>query len=431
MILLSPVLVLLAFPALAATAYLAVLTVLSRRTRPPLASARRLRFDVVVPAHDEEAGIKRTVRNLRSLDWPRDRFRVLVVADNCSDRTAERAEAAGATVLVRRDRTRRGKGYALKFAFERVLSDGFADAAVVVDADSVASPNLLSAFAARLEAGELAVQSVNSVLNHDASWRTRLMALAFVLFNDVRSLGRARLGVSCGLRGNGMCITREALTRVPQQAFSIVEDLEYGICLGLAGIRVAYAHEASVKSEMISSESASRSQRRRWEAGRIALMRVYGTDLLVAAIRGRSLLLLDLALDVLMPPLSWIVVYTGLGTSAAGMMMLANAAPPMALAVWLLPCGFLAAYVLRGAVVSAMGLRGLAALAWAPAFIAWKFAVLITCPPQQSANWVRTAREPQTHSTFSDFGRRRPGTRGEVLLPPPARRDPDGLSGIR
>ena len=217
--------------------YLLLLALMSRTTLPPVCSSREVRFVVVVPAHNEERGIARTVDNLLGLDWPRDRFRALVVADNCRDATAARAAEAGAEVLVRIDPDRRGKGYALERAFEQVLSAGGADAVVVIDADTIASPNLLSAFAARLELGALAVQAEYAVLNPDASWRTRLMTLAFALFHDVRSRGRERLRLSCGLRGNGMCFASEALRRVPHRAFSLVEDIEYGIRLGLEGIR--------------------------------------------------------------------------------------------------------------------------------------------------------------------------------------------------
>ncbi len=393
MTLLDAALVVLALPALVATGYLALLAVLSRRGPAAAPASRRLRFDVVVPAHDEEAGIARTVSSLLALDWPSDRFRVLVVADNCTDRTAERAEASGALVLVRRDARRRGKGYALGFAFERVLADGVADAAVVVDADTVATRNLLSAFAARLEAGELAVQARNTVLNADASWRTRLMALAFVLINEVRSLGRERLRVSCGLRGNGMCISREALRRAPYEAFSIAEDLEYGIVLGEAGIRVAYAGEACVQSEMVTGERASRSQRRRWEGGRRALRRRYVSTLLRSALRDRSPVLLDLALDLLVPPLAWVAAYAALGAAAAGLASLAPGGAVAAPACWGGSLILLATYVARGWQLSPLGIRGLASLAWLPFFVVWKIWTTATRPAAESTEFVRTARE--------------------------------------
>src|SRR3954464_13680475 len=114
--------ILVSLPVLACTTYLFVLVLLSGRRKAPTPPPPTLRFDIIVPSHNEEAGIAETVTSLLALDYPKDRFRVLVVADNCSDRTADLARAAGATVLERQSATERGKGYALNFAFERVLA---------------------------------------------------------------------------------------------------------------------------------------------------------------------------------------------------------------------------------------------------------------------------------------------------------------------
>ncbi|TMA14399.1 MAG: glycosyltransferase, partial [Deltaproteobacteria bacterium] len=181
-------------PFLGACAYLFALTLLSAslRTRLP-EGPPALRFGIVVPAHDEEAGIAATVRSLLALDYPRELFRVFVVADNCSDATASRAREAGATVLERHDLERRGKGYALEYAFGVLLRDGRADALVVVDADTVVSRNLLTAFAHRLEDGEDAVQADYAVRNVFASWRTLLMSVALGLVHVVRPIARERL----------------------------------------------------------------------------------------------------------------------------------------------------------------------------------------------------------------------------------------------
>src|SRR5688572_20949300 len=108
------VLTLIALPGLLAALYLGVLALVARRESGPAASSSSLRFDIVVPAHDEEEGIAATVASLLDIDYPRERFRVLVVADNCADATADRAAAAGAQVLVREDAELRGKGYALE-----------------------------------------------------------------------------------------------------------------------------------------------------------------------------------------------------------------------------------------------------------------------------------------------------------------------------
>src|SRR5262245_53083259 len=110
---------LLALPLVLGCVYLLLLTLASLwPSAPPAPAGSRVRFLVrfggVVPAHDEESGIARTVRNLLAMDWPKDAFRVLVVADNCHDQTAQRARDAGALVIERFDGDRRGKGYALE-----------------------------------------------------------------------------------------------------------------------------------------------------------------------------------------------------------------------------------------------------------------------------------------------------------------------------
>jgi GT2 family glycosyltransferase len=381
-----------ALPVLVVSGYLGFLALLSWRARAPRPAAPHLRFDIVVPAHDEERGISRTVRSLLSVDYPAELRRVVVVADNCSDATAERAAAAGARVLVRNDPGRTGKGYALDAAFSWSLADGFADAAVVVDADTVASPGLLHAFAARLERGAGAVQARNGVQNPEAGWRTRLMAIAFALFNEVRSISRERLRLSCGLRGNGMCISTALLREVPYGAFSVVEDLEYGIQLGLAGHRVWYAGEAGVASEMVASEAASRSQRRRWEGGRRRLRRDHGAGLLSTALRRHDPVLLDLAADVLVPPLSLVAIAAGTGLALTGASSVAAGRPLVALYAWGASCALVAGYVVRGWAVSGTGLQGLADLLYAPVFVAWKVALALHDRLSPHA-WVRTARE--------------------------------------
>ena len=308
-------LLVLSLPLLAAASYLLAATVLSRRLPVPPAPAVERRFRFIVPAHNESAGIAATVKSLLGVDYPAPSFDVLVVADNCEDDTAEQARAAGALVLERHDLERRGKGYALLLAFSDLPPE--VDAVVVVDADTLVSSNLLRAFAARRSLGAVAIQADYAVRNPNASWRTRLIAIAFGAFHIVRSRARERLALSCGLRGNGMCFSAALLAEVPHQAFSIVEDVEYGLRLGEAGYRVHYADEAHVYGEMVSTAAAASSQRRRWEEGRNELVRRNGLRLLRAGLVRRSRLLFDLALDLLIPPLSRIAVLSLLGALLA------------------------------------------------------------------------------------------------------------------
>ena len=379
-------------PVLAASGYLAALAA-AARPLTPLAPNDRIRFDVLVPAHDEAAGIASTVASLLALDYPRERYRVIVVADNCTDDTATRARAAGALVLERHDDALRGKGYALAHAYAVCLSEGVADAVVVVDADTVVSSNLLRAFAARFAAGEASVQAEYGVRNAAASWRTRLMAVAFACYHTTRSLGRERLALSCGLRGNGMGFTLDTLRHHPHTAFSRVEDVEYGVALGAAGVRVAYVPEATVLGEMPATAEAAQTQRERWEDGRSGLVRRLVPILGRAAWVRRDRVPLDLAADLLVPPLTTLVAVALLGTIAATAATWLGWASAASVATWGAAVVCLAAYVARGAALAGHGPRVLLDLAWAPVYAAWKLAVALR-PRTRGEAWVRTARTP-------------------------------------
>jgi glycosyltransferase involved in cell wall biosynthesis len=374
-----------------AAAYLLFATLLSAPLPRPVVAAPSRRFRFVVPAHNESAGITETVRSLLAVDYPSELFEVVVIADNCTDDTAEKAAAAGATVMVRHDKEKRGKGYALDHVFSATPPE--VDAVVVIDADTLISPNLLRAFAARRDLGARAVQADYAVRNPDAGWRTRLIAIAFGAFHIVRSRARERLSLSCGLRGNGMCFSTELLREIPHRAYSVVEDVEYGVRLGEAGYRVHYADEAHVYGEMVTTSAAANTQRRRWEEGRKALIREHAGRLLSAGLRRPSRVLLDLALDLYIPPLSRIAVGVFLGTLAAAGLLLGVQAGRLSLAAYGLGLVSVVAYVLRGWSVSGTGLRGLLDLALAPVYVLWKLTLRFKKPPRATAEWVRTERE--------------------------------------
>jgi 1,2-diacylglycerol 3-beta-glucosyltransferase len=378
-------------PVLAAAGYLGVATLFSGALRTPTAGTLTRRFRFVVPAHNESAGIADTVASLLTVDYPRDLFEVVVVADNCSDDTAAKARLAGATVIERHDSEKRGKGYALDLAFS--LTPPEVDAVVVVDADTLVSPNLLRAFSARRDLGAKAVQADYAVRNPNAAWRTRLIAVAFGAFHIVRSRARERLGLSCGLRGNGMCFARELLQEIPHRAYSVVEDVEYGLRLGEAGHRVHYTDEAHVYGEMVTSAASANTQRRRWEEGRKALVRENAFRLLRAGLAQRDRVQLDLALDLLVPPLSTIALGALLGEMVALGAVVVFGAPGVALVAFGGALGSVGAYVLRGWMLSGTGARGLLDLGLAPVYVGWKLALKFKQPPRATSEWVRTKRE--------------------------------------
>lgn len=372
---------------------LAIVTATSRRRQelPTLHSSGQnclSRFLVLIPAHDEERSLPQTLHSMDQLDYPQSHYDVCVIADNCTDNTSKVAAAWGARVLERQSPIR-GKGAALSFAFEHLPLERY-DGIVIIDADTVPSPNLLHAFHDSLSAGEVAIQGTYRVLNATDNWRTELMNLAFVLVHEVRGIARQKLGLSCGLKGNGMCFHPDLLRNTPPSGNSVTEDLEYTISLSLARQRVAYVPHAVVYATMPTGESASTTQRERWESGRWELLHRFAGPLLRSALTQRNGLALDVLMELSIPPLAHLAVAmcaVGSAALASSLFML-----PLWLTLAETICGLAALvfYVVVGhrwvSVRSSLPRLVFYSLRYA----AWKMTRTAFWRPQ--ATWIRTAR---------------------------------------
>lgn len=357
------------------------------------------RLLLVIPAHDEEAMISTTVRSCLAARYPRDRFTVHVIADNCNDLTADRAREAGAIVYERSHPTLRSKGHALEEFFTIVAdakpATGSYDAAVLVDADTEVDPDALGWFAAALRRGDDWVQGYYTVANADATWRTRLMTYAFSLINGAWMLGLDRLGLGVGLKGNGMMFSRRGLLRFPWRAHGLVEDMEFAWMLRLAGERVRFEPHAIVRGEMVSQGGkAAESQRIRWEAGRAELRSRFRPQILDAARLG-VMASLGYLLDLQFPPLGTLVVLATTSTLVAGLVALISQgiAERIASVVTIVDATMLAAiflYVGCPFYVMRLPVRYASSLIAVPGYLIWKSIRVIGRSP---VAWVRTPRE--------------------------------------
>lgn len=357
--------------------------------RAPAPAPARAHFAILIPAHDEELLLPHLLESLAALEYPRALYSVHVVADNCADGTAAAATAGGAAMYERRDESRRGKGYALRYLFERLREGGVdVDAYIVVDADSVVSPTFLAAMNRRLARGDEVIQAYYGVLNSDESWPAALRYVALALYNGLRPRGRDALRLSTGLRGNGMCFAAAILDRFGWDAFSLAEDAEFHLRLVEEGLTVSYAPEAIVLAEMPSSLRASRSQNVRWERGRLQLLRRFGPRLLADGLRRRDFVRLDAVAEQLVPPLS---LLTGLATLtfAVAVALRARAARRLATAIALGQV----LYVITGLRLVDANARTYAALLFSPLYVMWKIGVYIAAATGLGdTRWVRTAR---------------------------------------
>lgn len=280
---------------------------LPRRSVPAVEPLHR--FVVLIPAHDEAAVVGDAVRALTGLEYPRRMFRVVVVADNCTDDTAERARAAGADeVLEREDPLHAGKGYALRWALERVASRWTPDAVCVFDADNVMTPNFLSVMNARLAAGAQVVQGYLDTKNPDDSWVTKAISTGYSVSSRLFQLSRENLGMSAALGGTGYCIRVATLRAFPPDPACVTDDAELQMRLLREGIRVEWAHDAVTFDEKPLTLEASNAQRTRWMQGRWDVARRHLVPLLARAIRHADHAALDGAIACVQPSRSAVAV---------------------------------------------------------------------------------------------------------------------------
>lgn len=370
---------------------------LAGRARPAPPAHDDLHLAVVIPAHDEEAQIAGAVHSIRAGTYPAAHCRIVVVADNCTDSTATLARAAGAEVWERIDPLRRGKGYALEWAFARLLGDSSVHGVCVVDADCEVSENFLSAMAARLHAGADAVQAPYLISNPEASEAAALRWAGFALFNVVRPLGRDRLGLSSGLLGTGMAFSRRLLHRSPWRAFSYAEDREQHMRWVLDGVRVELAPEARVRSPAPNSVTGGKAQMARWDSGRDRLAISLTPRLLRRALSAGDVRALDAALEPMLPPQSVLIVINA-GALVAGRLAGAQALARIAAVAALAQAG----YVIGGLAAVDTPLAVWRALFGAPRFVGRRLAGLsATATGGGPSEWERTRRDPGLTSGVS------------------------------
>ncbi|MFQ5904573.1 MAG: glycosyltransferase family 2 protein, partial [Candidatus Binatia bacterium] len=168
------------------------------------------RIAVLILAHNEELLIERCLRTVISVEYPISFRDIYVIADNCTDRTAEKVASYPVTCLERKDLANPGKGYAIQWALQRINCFSY-DAVLFLDADAVVSPNIAMEADRLLSCGEKAIQVYNGTLNAQENWLTRCFYVSDVFQFILYFRGREALGLTCRLLGNGMCLHTDVL----------------------------------------------------------------------------------------------------------------------------------------------------------------------------------------------------------------------------
>jgi cellulose synthase/poly-beta-1,6-N-acetylglucosamine synthase-like glycosyltransferase len=344
---------------------------------------------IIIPAHDEEAVIERAIRD--TIREAGSDIRLLVVADNCTDRTAELAQSAGASVLVRNDPMHRGKGFALAAAREHLRANP-ADVVIVLDADCRIDAVSVRALLACASRTARPCQAVNLLApDLSASPLVQISSFAFMIKNLVRQRALQRLAGRAHLTGTGMALPWPIFDHADLGGSNIVEDLALGLELAERAAPPLLVEEATVWSPAASA-GGTLVQRRRWEGGFLATMLKTAPRALMRSLRRADARGLCAALDLCIPPLALLVMLNGLALLLALLLVLLGgmAWPAFVQSV----IGILAA----GAVTLAWLKEGrrfasAATLLRLPFYVLWKLPMYVGLARSGAPkDWLRTGR---------------------------------------
>lgn len=363
-------------------------THLVRTVNDGSANAPRLLF--LVPAHEEQLLITGCVRSLRQMEYPAAASRIVVIADNCTDQTARLAREEGADVLERVDREFPGKPRAIAWALSQIDLKSW-DACVVIDADSTVAPSFASGLAQLAPLNDIVFQSNIGVLNEFESWLTRLGGVLSRCRYEFTYPLKQSAGLNCPVMGNGMGFGTNLLMRDGWRAFSITEDSELYAIYTEAGVPIRHAAEANLFSQEARSLEQGATQRRRWLAGRLSVIREWAVRLV------RS------------PRISWhqkldAFVELGLASPVLHLMAASAVAATALIAIrgtlgwWIaaLAAASLSALVVTTIIVfwrHPQPWRTLSSFFMLPAYAAWRLVVVMgTLLTLRDTTWRKTAR---------------------------------------
>ncbi|WP_366914235.1 glycosyltransferase [Mastigocoleus sp. MO_188.B34] len=345
---------------------------------------------ILIPAHDEESVICATLKQLSLARKPEDK--VVVIADNCQDRTAEIARAAGATVIERYNSDLKGKGYALDYGLNFLENDP-PDVVIFVDADCYVESSAIDMLVAQaIYTGKPVQASYLMEAPPNPRYKDLISNFAFKVKNLVRFEGLKRLGLPCLLTGTGMAFPWKVIRSIDLASGHITEDMKLGMDLTLAGYEPVFCSQAIVKGYLPSDNEAATKQRTRWEHGHLQTLLTYVPQMLLEAFQQKRLRLFLSALDLSVPPLSLLVVMwsTFLGISLLVGILGISWIPAMILTV--AGCCLLLAISIAWVKFGRADIP-LHKLLIIPIYVLWKIPIYLKFLVKPQKVWERTKRE--------------------------------------
>lgn len=269
-----------------------VVGLLSRGRARRFRQAALHRYAVLISARNEETVIGELIDSLKKQNYPSDLLDIYVVADNCTDHTAQVAQAAGATVYRRFNRVEVGKGYALDYLLKQLEADGYGECYsgyFIFDADNIVDPNFVSEMNKTFDTGEyVAVTGYRNSKNFGQNWVSAANSIWFLREARFVNAARDALGLTCHVSGTGFLISAQVI-RANGGGWPyhlLTEDLEFSAESAALGRKVGYCEGAIIYDEQPTSFRQSWDQRKRWAKGFCQVSAKHGLSLLKGTLKG-------------------------------------------------------------------------------------------------------------------------------------------------
>ena len=260
----------------------------------PYLTNKKHKFMAIIPAHNEERVVSNLIESLKNQTYDKDLYDIYVIADNCTDNTANVARRAGAIVLERFDPAHKTKGYALQwFLKQKIEENADYDAFFVFDADNIVDKDFILNMNKKLCQGEDVVQGYRDIKNPTDNWITAGYALFYWTMHRLYHLARYNVGLSTLLNGTGFMVRFDVVKPNGWQTETLTEDIEFSLKRIIKGKKLGWATDAIVYDEQPTSFKQSWSQRSRWTVGHMQCMKRYTGELFNSVKEHKSLVTFD------------------------------------------------------------------------------------------------------------------------------------------
>lgn len=267
-------------------------------------------FAIIVAARNESQVIGNLVESLKELDYPKDRYGIFIVPNNCTDNTSKVALDSGATVLECNVKTKT-KGDVLKFAFNKLKDNKEIDAYVIFDADNLVHKDFLKHMNDCLNSGYKVAEGYRDSKNPKDNWISGSYTIFYLFQNIFFNRSRMSFDASASINGTGFMISKDIIDRDGFETFTLTEDVEFTGQCALKGEKIAFVEDAITYDEYPIDFGASWKQRKRWSAGIIQCMNIYSFKLFKKYLKTKNLACLDMSL-VYLGPLMQVISFINL-----------------------------------------------------------------------------------------------------------------------